>query len=72
MMQAFQVAALAFPVADGEIHERQFGNVPEIRNGENRLKNGLQSAVVSLAGQLVHLQKAVIGTLLHLDEVRDL
>jgi hypothetical protein len=72
VVQPFQMAAFAFPVTDGKIHERQFGNVAEIRDRENRLKNGLQTAVISLAGQLVHLQEAIIGTLLHLNEVWDL
>ncbi len=72
VVQSLQVPALALPVADGEIHKRQFGDVTEIGDGENRLKHRLQPAVVSFARQFVHLQEAVVRALLHLDQVRDL
>ena len=72
VMQPFQVAALALPVADGEIHELQLRDVAEVGNRKHRLKHRLQPAVFALAGQFVHLQEAVVGALLHLDEVRDL
>jgi hypothetical protein len=36
------------------------------------LKNRLQPGVVTLAGQLVHLQEAIVGTLLNLNQVRNL
>jgi hypothetical protein len=41
-------------------------------NRKHRLEHRLQPAVFALAGQQVHLQEAVIGALLHLDQVRDL
>jgi len=70
VVKTLQVSALALPVANGKIHEGKLGYVAKIGDGENGLKNGLQSAVVALARQLVHLQEAVIGTLLYLNEVR--
>ncbi len=72
VMQALQVAALALPVADGVIDELELRDVAEIRNRKHRLENRLQAAVIALAGQTIHLQKAIVGTLLHFDQVRNL
>ena len=71
-MQTFQVSALALPVTNGVIHELQLRYVAEVGDRKNGLKHRLQAAVFALAGQLVHLQEAVIGTLLNLNQVRDL
>ncbi len=71
-MQTFQVAALALPVADREVHELQLRNISEVGNRKHRLKHCLQAAIFALAGQFVHLQEAVIRTLLNLDQVRNL
>ncbi len=72
VMQTFQVSALALPVADGVIDELELRYVAEVGNRKHRLKYRLQSAVFALARQLVHLQEAIVGTLLNLDQVRDL
>jgi hypothetical protein len=72
MMQAFQVAALALPVSDGVVHEFQLGHFAEIPDRKNRGEDGLQTAVVALARQQVHLQKALIGLHLHFDQIGDL
>ena len=72
VVQPFQVAALAFPVANREVHKLELGNIAEIGNRKHRLKYRLQPAVFALAGQFVHLQEAVIGALLNLDQVRNL
>src|ERR1700730_8167870 len=72
VMQAFQMAALALPVPDRVIHELQLGDVAEIADRKHRLKNSLQPGVVAFAGQTVHLQEAVIGALLNLNQVRNL
>ena len=72
VMQALQVAALALPVADGEIDKLKLRDVAKVGDGKHGLKHGLQSAVFAFARQFIHLQKAVIGALLNLDEVRDL
>src|ERR1700686_5013396 len=72
VMQPFQVAALALPVANVEIHKLKLRNIAEIRNRKYGLKHCLQAAVFALAGQFIHLQEAVVGTLLNLDQVRDL
>src|SRR4029077_2193433 len=53
------------PVADRVIHEFQLRHLAEILNRKHRCKYRLQSAVIALAGQQIHLQKALIR--LHLD-----
>ena len=72
VVQPFQVATLALPVADRIVHKLKLRDVAEVGDREDRLKHGLEPAVFALAGQLVHLQEAVIGALLNLDQVRDL
>ncbi len=72
MMQPFQVAALALPIADREVHKVQLRNAAEVGDRENRHKYRLQAGVVPLVGQLVHLQKALVRTPLHFDQVGDL
>ena len=72
VVQAFQVAALALPVADCVIDKLQLRQLAKILDREDGLEYRLQSRVIALAGQHVHLQKAVIGALLHLDEVGNL
>src|ERR1019366_8948261 len=71
-MEPLQVAAFALPVANREVHKLKLGNVAEVGNRKHRLKYCLQPAVFAFAGQFVHLQEAVIGALLNLDQVRDL
>ena len=72
MVQPLQVAALALPVADGVLDKVELRDVAEVGDGEDRLKYRLQAGVVAFAGQGIHLQEAVIGALLHLDEVGNL
>ena len=72
MVKALQVAALALPVADREVNEIKLRNAAEVGDGENRNKHRLQPRVVTLVGQLVHLQKTLVGTALHFDQVGNL
>src|SRR5262249_31593035 len=72
VVQPFQVSALALPVADRVVDELKLRDVAEVGNREHRLEHGLQAAVLALARQLVHLEEAVVRTLLNLDQVRDL
>src|SRR5262249_56175939 len=72
VVQSLEVTALALPVADRVIDELQLRDVAKVGDWEHRLKHRLQARVVALAGQLVHLQKAVVRTFLNLDQVRDL
>src|ERR1022692_988919 len=71
MVQAFQIAALALPVADGIIDELQFADAAEIGNREYRAENRLQARIFPFVGKQVHLQEALVGILLNLDEVRN-
>ena len=66
------MAALALPVANRVVHELELRDVAKIRNRENGLEDGLQSTVVALTWQLIHLQEAVVGALLHLDQIGNL
>src|SRR5207237_7533788 len=66
------MAALAFPISNSVIDKLELRNVAEIGNRKHRLKNRLQSCIVTLAWQAVHLHEAVIGTLLYLDQIRNL
>src|SRR6202042_90037 len=72
VMQALQVAALALPVADREIDKIELRDIAKICDREDRGKNRLQTVVVPLVGELVHLQEALIGTPLHFDQVGNL
>ena len=71
-MQPLEVTAFAFPVANGKIDKLELRHVAKIGDGKHGLKDGLQAAVFALAGQSIHLQKAVVGALLNFDEVGNL
>src|ERR1700687_5784294 len=71
MVQALQVSALALPVADGVIDELELAQAAKIRDRENAFEYALETGIVALAGQQIHLQKALVRLLLNLDEVRD-
>ena len=71
VVQPFEVAALALPVADRVIDELQLAQAAEVRDRENAFENALQTRVVALARQQFHLQKALIRLLLNLDQVRN-
>jgi hypothetical protein len=72
VVQSLQVAALALPVADREVHEVELRDAAEIDNGEDRHKHRLQPGVVALVRQLVHLQEPLVGAPLHFDQVGNL
>jgi hypothetical protein len=57
------------PVADRVLDELQRGVLAEIRDREDRLEDGLQTDVVTLGRQGVHLQEPIVGLLLDLDQV---
>jgi hypothetical protein len=71
VVETFEIAALAFPVADGIIHELQLAHAAEIGNGKDGTENRLQADVVALVGEQVHLQKPLVGLLLYLNQIRD-
>src|SRR5207248_2440283 len=69
VVETFEVSALALPVANSVVNEFKLRYVAKVRDREYGLEDGLKSAVVALARQLVHLQKAVIGALLNFDQI---
>src|SRR5207247_2508848 len=71
VMQAGELAALAFPVADRILDEFERRVLPEIAYREDGLEDRLQSGVLALARQTIHLQEALVRFLLDLDQVRD-
>src|SRR2546425_7813295 len=66
------MAALAFPISESVIDNLELRNIAEIGNGKPRVENRLQTGVVTLAGQAVHLKEAVVRALLYLDQIRNL
>ena len=71
VMKTFEVSALALPVADGIIDKFELADSAEIGNRENRAEDSLQTGVIALIGQQVHLKKLLVRLLLDLDEVRN-
>ena len=71
MVQTFQVAALALPVADRIVDEFEIAYTTKIGNREDGIKNGLQADVFALIGQQIHLQEPLVRLLLYLDQVGD-
>jgi len=72
VVEPLEVAALALPVADGEVDELELGDVTEVSDGEDRGKDRLQAIVLALLRKLVHLQEALVAAALDLDEVGNL
>src|SRR5262245_41531278 len=70
-MQASELAALALPVADRILDELQRRVLAEVTDREHRLEHRLETCVLALARQTVHLQEALVRLLLDLDQVRD-
>jgi hypothetical protein len=71
MMQAFEIAALALPVADGVVDELELADAAEIGNGKYGTENGLQAGIFPFIGKQVHLQEALVRILLNLNKVRN-
>ncbi len=71
LVEAFQPAALAFPVADGVIDKLQGAVLPEVGDGKDRLEDGLQAGILTVLSRHIHLQETLIRALLNLNEVRN-
>jgi hypothetical protein len=71
VVQTFQVAALALPVADRIIDEFEIAHAAKIGYRKDGIEHGLQADVFALIGQQIHLQEPLVRLLLHLDQVRD-
>jgi len=71
VVQPFEVAALAFPVADGVIDKFKLAQTSKVRDGKNGIEHALEPGVFTFTGKQIHLQKPFIRFLLDLNEVRD-
>ncbi len=71
VVEPLQLAALALPVADRILDELERRVLAEVADREDRLEHRLQTRVLALARQTVHLQEALVRLLLDLDQVRD-
>ena len=60
VVQAAQMAALALPVADGVVDEIELRKSAEILDRKYRREHGLQTGILALARQQIHLQEALI------------
>src|SRR5229473_2909125 len=72
MMQAFQVPALALPVANGIANELERRNAAKIRDREDGIEYGLKPGIFAFLRKHVHLEEPFVRILLYLDEIRDL
>ncbi len=71
LVEPHQAAALALPVPDRVVHELEGAVLPEVGDREDALEHGLQARVLAFPGQHPHLEEALVGVLLDLDQVRD-
>src|SRR5262249_46653794 len=71
VVQPLQLAALALPVADRVLDELERRVLAEVADREHRLEDRLETRVLALARQTVHLQETLVGFLLELDQVRN-
>ncbi len=71
VLEALQLAALALPVADRVLDEIERAGLAEVGEREDAGEDRLQTLVRPLLGQQVHLQEALVGPLLDIDQVRD-
>ena len=71
VLEALQLAALALPVADRVLDEVERAGLAEVGEREDAREDRLQALVRPLLGQQVHLQEALVGPPLDVDQVRD-
>jgi hypothetical protein len=60
VVQAFEVAALALPVADRIIDELEITHAAEIADGKYAVKDGLETDILTLIGEEIHLQEPLV------------
>jgi hypothetical protein len=71
VVQTLEVAALALPVANGIIDKLQLTDAAEIGNREDGREDRLQSDIVALIRQKVHLQELLVRIFLDFDQIRN-
>lgn len=72
MLEAFEVTALTLPVADLILNVLKRRGLAEIRDREDRGKYRLETDVIALFRDQIHLQESVVRFTLDLDQIRDL
>ena len=70
VLQPLQAPALALPVPDRVPHELQLAGAAEVGEREDVREDGLEAGVLALFRQKVHLQKALVGPALDVDQIR--
>jgi hypothetical protein len=70
VFEPLQAPALALPVADRVLHELELAGSAEIRERKDAREDGLEPGVLALFRQEVHLQEALVGPALDVDQVR--
>ena len=70
-LEALHLTALALPFSDRVLHEIERTGLAEVGEREDAGEHRLQALIGPLLGEQVHLQKAVVGPLLDVDQVRD-
>ena len=71
VMQTLQIATFTFPVTNCVVNKFQLRKAAEIGDWEHAREYALQSGVVALWRQELHLQKTRITLLLHFDQIRN-
>ncbi len=71
LVQAGQTAALTLPVPNRVIDELERRVLSEVTNRKHRLEHRLQTSIVAFGRQPGHLQEALVGLLLNLDQIGD-
>ncbi len=71
VVQTLQIAALAFPVADRIVDKLKLTDAAEIGNREDGGKYRLQSDIVTLVRQKIHLQELFVRIFLDFDQIRN-
>jgi hypothetical protein len=67
VVQSLEPSAFALPVTDLILDEIERRSAAEIGDGENGLEHSLESGVLALFRQEIHLQKTVVGLALNFD-----
>ena len=71
VLEPLELAALALPVADRVLDEVERAGLAEVGEREDAREDRLESLVGPLLGEQVHLQEALVGPPLDVDQVRD-
>src|SRR6185369_8998202 len=66
VVQPFELAALALPVADRVLDELELRGLAKVSNREHRSEHGLKSGVLPFSRKQIHLQEPVIRLSLNL------